>query len=150
MCLSPQMESPLLELWECLSCPGLIAGTDPHSYCFECLRLYHAADRIKKPLPCVKWWALHLMSQRQRWDCFHCSHVELNVRKAAADNNDINTLNCISPPPFITPTVIEIFLAGSLLCVPGCLFLDGMGKTQEYKMGKAILPLISHNLSLIW
>ncbi|KAL3049084.1 hypothetical protein OYC64_008544 [Pagothenia borchgrevinki] len=31
------MESPLLETRACPSCPGLIAGADPHHLCFECL-----------------------------------------------------------------------------------------------------------------
>jgi len=31
------MESPLLETRACPSCPGLIAGADPHHLCFEYL-----------------------------------------------------------------------------------------------------------------
>jgi len=41
-----KMDSPLLEPRPCPSCPGLIAGADPHRLCFECLGPDHAADGL--------------------------------------------------------------------------------------------------------
>lgn len=43
------MESPMLEPWQCPSCPSLIVNTDSHSYYFKCLGPNHAIDGVKKP-----------------------------------------------------------------------------------------------------
>jgi len=40
------MESPLLETRACPSCPGLIAGSDPHHLCFECLGDQDMAEAV--------------------------------------------------------------------------------------------------------
>jgi len=40
------MESPLLETRACPSCPGLIAGADPHHLCFECLGDQDMAEAV--------------------------------------------------------------------------------------------------------
>ena len=40
------MESPLLETRACPSCPGLIAGADPHHLCFKCLGDQDMAEAV--------------------------------------------------------------------------------------------------------
>ena len=47
------MDSPLLETRPCPTCPGLIAGADPHRLCFECLGPDHAGEGVKHSPPVV-------------------------------------------------------------------------------------------------
>ena len=46
------MDSPLLEPRPCPTCPGLIAGADPHRLCFECLGPDHAVEGSKHSPSC--------------------------------------------------------------------------------------------------
>ena len=48
------MDSPLLEHRTCPTCPGLIAGADPHRLCFQCLGPDHAEDGLSQSPACKR------------------------------------------------------------------------------------------------
>ena len=54
------MESPFLETRACPSCPGLIAGADPHHLCFECLgtRIWPRRCHSRSPFQRGGWLRL--------------------------------------------------------------------------------------------
>lgn len=59
---SPQMESMLQEPRLCPLCHGLIARTDPHTYCFKCLSRDHTESGVQ---------------QSRAWDHFY--HFEMSL-----------------------------------------------------------------------
>ena len=66
------MESPLLE---CPTCPGLIAGANPHRLCFECLGPDHAADGLTQSPACNAFRMLPRLSRRHRLEHFQAYYV---------------------------------------------------------------------------
>ncbi|KAL3057594.1 hypothetical protein OYC64_007957 [Pagothenia borchgrevinki] len=66
------MDSPLLEPRPCPTCPGLIAGADPHRLCFECLGPDHAMDGVKHSLSCNACRSLPRLRRQHRLE--HQAH----------------------------------------------------------------------------
>ena len=69
------MDSPLLEPRPCPSCPGLIAGADPHRLCFECLGPDHALDGLTQSPACNACRMLPRLSRRHRLEHFQAYYV---------------------------------------------------------------------------
>ncbi|KAL3062521.1 hypothetical protein OYC64_002349 [Pagothenia borchgrevinki] len=64
------MDSPLLEARPCPTCPGLIAGADPHRWCFECLGADHAVEGGGHSPSCSACRALPWLRRQHRLDHF--------------------------------------------------------------------------------
>ena len=65
------MDSPLLEP----TCPGLIAGADPHRLCFECLGPDHAVDGVKHSPSCNACRSLLRLRRQHRLEHFQAHYV---------------------------------------------------------------------------
>ncbi|KAL3057476.1 hypothetical protein OYC64_007863 [Pagothenia borchgrevinki] len=64
------MDSSLLEHRTCPTCPGLIAGTDPHRLCFQCLGPDHAEDGVSQSPACNACLMIPQLGRRHRGDNF--------------------------------------------------------------------------------
>ena len=69
------MDSPLLEPRPGPTCPGLIAGADPHRLCFESLGPDHAADGLTQSPACNACRMLPWLSRRHRLEHFQVYYV---------------------------------------------------------------------------
>jgi len=69
------MDSPLLEPRPGPTCPGLIAGADPHRLCFESLGPDHAADGLTQSPACNACRMLPRLSRRHRLEHFQAYYV---------------------------------------------------------------------------
>ena len=69
------MDSPLLEPRPCPTCPGLIAGADPHRFCFECMGSDHAVDGVKHYPPCNACQLLPRLRRQHRLEHFQAHYV---------------------------------------------------------------------------
>jgi len=65
------MDSPLLEP----TCPGLIAGADPHRLCFECLGPDHAVDGVKHSPSCNACRSLLRLRRQHRLEHFQAHYI---------------------------------------------------------------------------
>ncbi|XP_033976080.1 uncharacterized protein LOC117474148 [Trematomus bernacchii] len=61
---------PLLEHRSCPSCPGLIAGADPHRQCFQCLGQDHAEQGAGQTPACVSCCSIPMLNRRHRAEYF--------------------------------------------------------------------------------